>query len=216
VPSSPNGEEACCVIATYGTSPSAIWNNNVAVCCKSDKVCGDVCCSDAQECLDEINGICCNEGQVLCEGVCQNKAVCNENTCQKISEDGCSCETTCKEGEVCDGAGGCCNDATCPSGQECHPKTGQCVDTWCVQIYKEVYNAYKYISEYDMSTLKQVPTLWNNGCCFDDDGRMWSDEECGLYNIAYMIYSNNEKQFIQITQHVCQSKPCSISDYGDW
>ena len=30
----PNGEEACCDIATYGTSPTAYWNGSSAQCCK--------------------------------------------------------------------------------------------------------------------------------------------------------------------------------------
>ena len=32
----PNGEEACCDIETYGTSPEAYWNGSTAVCCQGE------------------------------------------------------------------------------------------------------------------------------------------------------------------------------------
>ena len=36
VPSSPNGEEACCDIETYGTSPKGYWNGSTAMCCRGE------------------------------------------------------------------------------------------------------------------------------------------------------------------------------------
>ena len=73
----PNGEEACCSVASYGENPTAYWNGSGPTCCKGDakkKIdnSGYVCCpvetcSDGQEPVDNYVdgiGVC---GKVCCE-----------------------------------------------------------------------------------------------------------------------------------------------------
>ncbi|MBO7332908.1 MAG: hypothetical protein J6U64_04515 [Alphaproteobacteria bacterium] len=74
----PNGEEACCDIATYGSNPTAYWNGSSAVCCKGEakkKTDGTyVCCSVVETCpdgstptpnhVDDIEGTC---GSICCK-----------------------------------------------------------------------------------------------------------------------------------------------------
>ena len=53
---------------------------------------------------------------------------CDTNACQRLSEDGCTCDIICGENQTCDGAGNCVEENACEEGQKV---CGAAENTWC-------------------------------------------------------------------------------------
>ena len=135
----PNGEEACCDIETYGTSPKGYWNGSTAMCCK-----GEVypigpnmwdCCEEGKELSDadetgfqqccelsqeKCGTACCTSEQECCGGKCIEP--CKGEECMICDGNG-GCSSKCNEGEECCGSN--CHES-CPTGQVRNAETCEC------------------------------------------------------------------------------------------
>ena len=112
VSGAPNGEEACCEIATYGETPTAFWNGKTTGCCKNGYVSitnydsagnniGTTCCETKEDGVDSsgydvsdytvggaINGTCCGGYKVMNSGEYGTPASEKNNFNYKINVNG--------------------------------------------------------------------------------------------------------------------------------
>jgi hypothetical protein len=78
-----------------------VYIEETQACCPSARNCGHFCCGEGEYCAS-MDAVCCKTGQVLCGAECKDKPTPDASKCEKLSEDGCGIESSCKSGQTCE------------------------------------------------------------------------------------------------------------------